>query len=273
VPSAYHASIVVPLLRQRDAWLRQCVQSALRQTVPCEVIVVTSPRTPASNARLLADLAGRHEGLRVMLQPPGAAFAGAINTGIRRASSGRVGFLLSDDWLDAAVVERCLPSSADIVSTGLKIYAADGATKLGERAMSLRGFESRATLEAKAHYLKHFFLFRNEALLAVGGVDEAVGLTGPDDFDLIWTLLEHGAAVGVAGEPGYNWRDHAGERLTLRDRAAQVRDLEKILDKHGVRGEERRRLIARHSRSYGAPWHVIARRSAGRAAAAPVPRR
>jgi hypothetical protein len=200
-------------------------------------------------------------------------FAGALNAGIRRASSGRVGFLLSDDWLDASTVEQTLQSSADIVSTGMKIYAADGVTKLGERAMSWREFETRATLEAKAHYLKHFFLFRKEALLAVGGVDEAVGLTGPDDFDLIWTLLEHGVTVGVAGEPGYNWRDHAGERLTLRDRAAQVRDLEKILDKHGVRGEERRRLIARHSRSYGAPWHVIARRPAGRAAAAPVPRR
>ena len=42
----YEASIIVPLLTQRDAWLRQCVLSALRQTVSSEVIVVTSPRTP-----------------------------------------------------------------------------------------------------------------------------------------------------------------------------------------------------------------------------------
>jgi hypothetical protein len=225
------------------------------------VIVVTSPRTPASNARLLADLAAQHESLEIMLEPPGAAFAGAINAGIRRASTDRVGFLLSDDWLDAAVVERCLPSSADIISTGLKVYAADGVTKLGERARSMREFERRPTLEAKSAYLKHFFLFRQEALLAVGGVDETVGLTGPDDFDLIWTLLERGATVGVAGEPGYNYRDHWGERLTLRDRAAQVRDLEKILDKHGVAGAERRRVIARQSRWYGVPWHVAARRA------------
>lgn len=259
-PGGYRASIVVPLLAQRDVWLRQCLVSALHQSVPTEVIVVTSPRTPASNIRILADLERRHHNLRVLREPPRSGFAGAINAGIRDASTGRVGLLLSDDWLDATAVEECLQRSSDIVSTGAKIYAADGLTRLGELPMSMSQFEVQPTLEAKADYLKHFFLFVRARLVEVGGVDETIGLTGPDDHDMVWTLLEHGATVGVTGRPLYNYRDHLEGRLTLRARSDQMVDLGKILDKHGVHGEERMRIIERLSVWYGEPWHVASRR-------------
>jgi glycosyltransferase involved in cell wall biosynthesis len=256
-PGVYRASIVVPLLAQRDAWLRQCLLSALHQSVPTEVIVVTSPRTTASNIRIIADLERRYHNLRVLLEPPRSGFAGAINAAIRYASTGRVGLLLSDDWLDATAVEECLQLSMDIVSTGAKIYAADGITRLAERPMIMSQFEAQPTPEAKADYLKHFFMFVRARLLEVGGVDDTIGLTGPD---VIWTLLEHGATVGVTERPLYNYRDHLRERLTLRARSEQVLDLGKILDKHGVHGEERMRLIEKHSMWYGQPWHIASRR-------------
>ncbi|HKG16897.1 MAG TPA: glycosyltransferase [Solirubrobacteraceae bacterium] len=255
----YRASIVVPLLIQRDAWLRQCLLSAALQTASSEVIVVTSPRTPPSNHRVLADLKQRHRNLRVFLRPPNTAFAGALNAGIRAASTTRIGFLLSDDWLDDTAVAECLQFSSDIVSTGVKVYSADGITKLGEVVLNFVDYHAQSTLGDKANYLKYFFLFRKERLFEVGGVDETVGLTGPDDFDLIWTLLEHGATVSVLSRPLYNCRDHFGQRLTLRKRSHQVLDLLKILDKHGIQGDERRRLIAHHSIAYGQPWHVSER--------------
>jgi len=233
----------------------------LRQTVASEVIVVTSPRTPPSNHRVLADLEQQYQNLRVLLRPPNKAFAGALNAGIWAASATRIGFLLSDDWLDNTVVEECLRISSDIVSTGVKLYAADGRTSLGEIALNMDEYSALSTLEAKANYLKYFFLFTREKLFEVGGVDETVGLTGPDDFDLIWTLLEHGATVSVHSRPLYNCRDHFGQRLTMRKRSRQTLDLLKILDKHGIQGEERRRIIAKHSIAYGRPWHVSQRLS------------
>ncbi|MGH9658375.1 MAG: hypothetical protein ACRD96_07505, partial [Bryobacteraceae bacterium] len=38
----YAASILIPVLEQREEWLAQAVRSALSQTAPCEAIVVTS---------------------------------------------------------------------------------------------------------------------------------------------------------------------------------------------------------------------------------------
>src|SRR5262249_33120969 len=60
----------------------------------------------------------------------------------------------------------------------------------------------------------------------------------------------------------YNYRDHSGERLTLRSAQAQVDDLEKILDKHGVHGEERTQILAWHSVAYGLPYHLSVDRQA-----------
>ncbi len=66
-------------------------------------------------------------------------------------------------------------------------------------------------------------------------------------------MLEKGASVSMTGSPCYNYRDNFGQRLSLRSREDQVRDLRRILAKHGVRGRERDAVIARRGRWYGLP--------------------
>ena len=122
---SYEATVVVPVLNQRRSWLRQCIVSACTQTAPVETIVVTSPRTRASTIQELRELSRKYGNVRV-LPEEGKGFAAALNTGIRAAPAARVGFLLSDDWLDPDAVEQCLGHDADIVSTGLRGRAADG---------------------------------------------------------------------------------------------------------------------------------------------------
>ena len=256
----YAATIVVPLLDQEDAWLDQCIRSALAQTVAAEVIVVCAPRVRSSNLALLAALAREHARLRIEPEPARGGFAAALNHGFRLAGAERVGILLSDDWLDSRAVELCLPHAADIVSTGHTEYLADGVTPLPESSNRRRvdEFERLATLEEKACYLKHFFLFRRATLLAAGGADESLGdFPGIDDFDLVWTLLEHGATVAIVETSLYNYRDHDRDRLTLRSPDEAMRTLERILDKHGLRGAERERAIAAHAPWYGRPVHVV----------------
>jgi glycosyltransferase involved in cell wall biosynthesis len=253
------ASIVIPLLDQVDAWLERCVRSALRQTAACEVVVVHASRTRRSNLDLLAGLARESRSLRVVEEPPGAGFAGALNCGFRLARADRVGLLLSDDWLEPRAAELALAAVADIVSTGHTEFLADGVTPLPEVSRSRRReeFDLLSTLEEKACYLKHFLLLSKAKVLSVGGADESLGdYPGIDDFDLLWTMLEQGASVAIVGTPLYNYRDHDGERLTLRDPAQAVRTLERIAAKHGLRGDARTRMVARHARWYGRPVHV-----------------
>jgi len=254
------ATIVIPLLDQVDDWLVQCVRSALDQSTPAEVIVVHSPRARPSNLELLADLARQHDRLRVIEEPAGTGFPGAINFGFERATTDRVGLLLSDDWLDPRAVALCVAHDVDIVSTAHTAYLADGCTELPEASARRqhRAFQKLPTLEAQASYLTHFFLFRRSKVLEVGGADESLGdFPGIDDFDLVWTLLERGATVAIIETSLYNYRDHDGDRLTLRDREEAIRTMGRILEKHGLRGAAKARALERHAPWYGRPVHVV----------------
>jgi hypothetical protein len=252
------ATIVVPLLRQHDPWLAQAIRSALAQTVPCEVMVVVAPGTPPGNRRVLDRFQTETpDRMRIVTAPAG--FPLALNVGIASASTGRIGLLLSDDWLAPSAVEACLRFPADIVSSRMRLYGADGAELVGIRKqLSMDRFRQLGTLEAQASYLSHFFLFDRRKLEEVGGLDESLG-DGPgiDDYDLIWVLLERGASVHIVEEDLYHYRDHEEERLTLRPKAELLVTLGRIFDKHGVTGAERERLLTAKARWLGRPIHAV----------------
>ena len=126
------ASIVIPLLRQEDEWLQRSVQSALEQTAKSEVVVVASPKTPASNREVLDRLMRRYPQLICIEREPHMRFAAAVNLGIRTASAHRIGLLFTDDWLHPRAVELTVAEDADIVSTAMRVFAANGTTVLNE---------------------------------------------------------------------------------------------------------------------------------------------
>ena len=253
------ASVVVPLLRQRDEWLGRAIDSALAQTAPAEVIVVTSRQTPASNRAILVAAERRHPGRFVVVERQRDGFAHGVNTGIQLASTNRVGLLLSDDWLDPDAIEVCLQQDADIVSTGAKRYDPSGAPLPHlHRPLSQAAFARRQTPEQQASYLTHFFFLRRARVIDAGGLDETLGdAPGIDDYDLIWTLLERGATVALTDRPLYNFTIHDGERLTMRDRASQLATLDRIFDKHGFHGPMREQRRQEHLRWFGRPEDVV----------------
>jgi len=250
----YQATVVIPLLNQQDAWLERCVRSALEQSFSTEVVVVTSPRTCDSNLAVLKELARNARNL-IVRERDGDGFARAINCGFALSSCSRVGLLLSDDWLAPTAVEKCLSRNVDIVSTSLAGYAADGETLVDCVCSDLKAsvYDRLPTLEEKADYLSHFFLFRKSKLEEIGGVDETLPPDAPglDDYDMIWVLLERGATVSIVEERLYCYRDHELLRRTLQDHRLRSPGFGRILDKHGVTGRERERLLASHQRWFG----------------------
>jgi glycosyltransferase involved in cell wall biosynthesis len=255
----YSATIVVPLRRQVDEWLDESLRSALLQNVATEVIVVRAEATPTSNLKILDSLQKYFANLTVLVRDKPESFPGAINKGIKHASSERVGLLLSDDWLDEGAIAECLGHDADIVCAGSVVYFPDGSVnERGGRRRSLQEFTSITTLEERASYLGHFLLFRKQTVLDAGGLDESIGnYPGIDDFDLIWTLLERHATVSIVTKGLYHYRDHDGERLTLRDPALAVANLKKILRKHGIADVQAVDIVKRHARWYGKPMYQV----------------
>lgn len=253
----YKASIVIPLLNQKSVWLEKSVKSALEQTVCTQVIVVTSPKTKESNLEVLAKLQSKCDNLLVEQCPclTDQHFAEAINLGFLRATE-RVGILLSDDWLEKTTIEECLPFPTDIVGTSATVHDAEE-KKLYDRISTIEKYKSFGTMEEKASYLKCFFLYRRDKCLEVGGIDKKIGLTGADDYDFIWTMLEANATVSILNRKMYHIRDHTEERLTLRNRTDQIRDLNKIYDKHNFIGPQRDKLIEKKARWFGKTLYEV----------------
>ena len=252
----YRATIVMPLKTQVDAWLRESVLSALSQTVETEVLVVTSIHTPTSNHDVLDTLRRDYAQLKITLRPEGAQFAGAINDGFKMASSDRVGILLTDDKLAPETIERCLEYDADIVATSRCGMNESCTEMLWENKADPVRYHKLTTIEQRASYIGHFMLFNRSKVLSIGGVDPNIGLTGADDYDMIWTMLEAGASVQLVPETLYFLRDHHGVRLTMRDQQSQIEDLRKILTKHGIVGAEAERMVEIKKRWYGTPGYV-----------------
>lgn len=252
----YRSTIVMPLKSQVDGWLRESVLSALHQTLPTEVLVVTSVHTPASNLAILDALRRDYAQLKIELRPRGAQFAGAINHGFAIASCDRVGLLLTDDQLAPETIEKCLAHEADIVTTSRCGMDVGFTEKLWENKSDPARYDKLSTIEQRASYIGHFMLFNRAKVLSIGGVDPDIGLTGADDYDMIWTMLEAGASVAFVSEAMYFLRDHNGVRLTMRDQHSQIADLRKILSKHGIVGEEAERMVEAKKKWYGTPGYV-----------------
>ena len=70
-------------------------------------------------------------------------------------------------------------------------------------------------------------------------------------------MLERDATVSLVAEGLYHYRDHDGERLTLRDPAQAVANLKKILRKHGIADEQAVDIVNRHARWYGKPMYQV----------------
>jgi len=252
--NSYPATIVIPLLQQVDAFLEQSVGSALGQTVPAEVLVVTAPNTSESNLAVLARFLEQGDGRMRVENRTRAGFAAALNHAFETARADRVGILLSDDWLDPDALELSLAIDADIVSGGKRIWSDDGINPLHlvwDKVGSAAGLMAQPTNEERARYVTHFLLFNRQRVLDVGGVDETLGdVGGVDDYDLIWTLIERGATVGFTERGVYNVRDHYGVRLTLRPLEEHRAALRRILSKHGLDERAQDELMPLHERWY-----------------------
>src|SRR5687767_4568337 len=97
---AWPASVLIPLLRQDDSYLEQAVSSVCTQSVPYYVVVTQSARTPVSILTVLERLQAAYSQLVVMDEGPAQGMASALNAALWAARADRVGFLMSDDWLE-----------------------------------------------------------------------------------------------------------------------------------------------------------------------------
>ena len=253
VPRDAVVTALVPVRHHRADFLRAAIGSLLDQSSPSwAAVVVVAPEFEDVVTAALADVV---DDPRIRMVPTeGRALAGALNTGMRHATTDFVAILLADDlWAtDAvAVLERRIREAPDVDFFHSARRVVDEAGRPISSVLPARPNVTLADFASVAP-VKHLLCWRRELALSIGGMDESLPPVGPDDFDFPWSMAEHGARFAAIDECLYVVRDHrAHPRLTIDlPRTVHVRTLRRIFRKHGLPRRVARRRIRQARRGY-----------------------
>jgi glycosyltransferase involved in cell wall biosynthesis len=246
-------TVLLPLKHYHPRYLQEAVGSILAQTCPdWRLLVIVEPE---DEGRFRPLLSGALEDPRVRLVlNRGRRLAGAFNTGMREAETEFVAILLGDDLWAPRAVEALRDAmlahpKADFFHSGRKVIDEDGRPLSSEYPppdqVSAADFAWRSPI-------KHLLCWRRAMALSVGGLDDRFHHVGADDYDLPWTMLEHGAVFQPIHECLYLHRDHREVfRLSTHiPRSVVLRDLRRLLRKHHVGLLLTERVLWRARRQY-----------------------
>lgn len=244
---------IVPIKAYHEPYLRAAFASLCAQSVAdWRAIAVVEPEDLVAFRTLLA--AELRDPRVTLVANEGRKLAGAINTGIRGATTDFVAILLADDlWERNAVevlsAEIAAHPEADFLHSARRAIDDDGRPCSG--VMPARR-DVRPEQFVYGSPVKHLLCFRRARALAVGGVDESINSVGPDDYDFPWTMAEAGARFHPVDACLYVYRDHRQAfRLTTHlPRSVHTRELVRIFRKHGVGWVATLRSVHRARRQY-----------------------
>lgn len=167
---------------------------------------------------------------------------GALNTGMRQANTFYVRSLYCDVLLDTKAIEVLNNSIKGFPDIN---YFHSARMHIDENGCPISGIQRAResfNLSDFKNYgpAKHLHYWNVESGLAIGGMEELLGLHRADDYDFPCCMVEAGYSFKTIPEFLYYYRDHREHyRLTTHvPLDTQINELKKIWNKHGLTEKE-----------------------------------
>jgi glycosyltransferase involved in cell wall biosynthesis len=212
-------SVIVPVYKV-EQYLEQCVDSLVKQTLSEIEILLIDDGSPDRSGELADRLAETHAKVRSFHKSNGG-LSDARNFGIQHARGDFVGFVDSDDWVDAKMFETLLAKAtatgADIVvcggynyyeqtntTTNLKIQAAPGV--FGKSvAESPEILDAARSLACNKLFRRRLF-DKPQNLFPLGQLFE--------DSAVVYNILDDANRVEMVDKPFYYYRQQRPGAIT-----------------------------------------------------------
>lgn len=224
--SATSFCIVITTYNRLDL-LKRAVRSAFDQTVPCEIIVVDNASTDGTKA-YVESLGNRVTYCR---NHTNTNHAGAVNAGVKAASSEWIKLVDDDDYLATDCIEK-MAAAVNLRPTAVICSCQAAQVDREERELS----RTPATGPGKVFYIPqadiHYGMLlevvpfgtpiqvavRRDAFLSSGGWD--LTMTSCDDIDSWIRIAEHGDALFLNQCLAYRtiWPGGYDQKITLQRR-------------------------------------------------------
>jgi glycosyltransferase involved in cell wall biosynthesis len=252
-------TVIMPLKHYHPPFLRAAMESVFRQTCPSwRLSIVVENEDLETFESLLAQ--ERHDSRVEIIANEGRRLAGAVNTGMKRASTEFVALLLADDLWSSDAVEILRGHIARNPEIDFFHSSRRYIDETGRFISSVyRSRDNVGLADFKSGPVKHLLCWRRSKALSIGGLDESLSsLVGPDDYDFPWTMAENGARFKAVPECLYHYREHCEcYRLTTHTPlTVNRREVCRILKKHnvGLLGRMRRLVRIRLDARLGSPY-------------------
>lgn len=190
-------TIVIPCYNHAQ-YLPEAIESALAQTIPCEVIVVNDGSTDNSS-----EIAKKYP-VKVIDKENGG-LSSARNAGIKEATGEWILTLDSDDKIDPKFIEKTIGKN-DIVATGQQEF---GDTN---RAWFPRN-EIFHELFQFGNQINCCSLYKKKVWETIGGYDENMR-EGYEDWDFWYRATKAGFKISVVPELLFFYRKHGTSMVT-----------------------------------------------------------
>lgn len=198
-------SIIIPTYNHQE-FLADAIESALAQTVKCEIIVINDGSTDGS----LAIAKGYEQyGVKVINQI-NKGLASARNTGIMNATGDYILPLDSDDQLLDECVEKLMviaeTTKADVVAPSFKTFGLENSNVILMPGPTVEDFK-------QGNRIGYCSLFKKSTLLEVGGYSPRM-VWGYEDLALTFDLLKRDKLIVTTPEILWLYRTRHGTMIT-----------------------------------------------------------
>jgi len=228
-------SVLMPVYDTPEAWLREAIESVMRQAYPHWELCIVNDASPQPHVkRVLEEYRQRDARIKIAHRDCNGQIAVASNDALALASGEFVALLDHDDELERHALFRLAQA---IVEDRADMVYSDEALVTAETG-AIHGFFFRPAFSPellRAHpYIVHLVAFRTALLREVGGFDAT--LTISQDYDLILRATEKAATIVHIPEVLYRWKIHgasAGSRKQDEVMATSTRILQNHLARVG----------------------------------------
>jgi glycosyltransferase involved in cell wall biosynthesis len=236
-------TILMPFKDPSLAFFREALNSVLSQSSTLwNLIVIYDLDKNTGAMNIIEELSHSKDDRISVLQNESNLLTGALNTGMRHANTPYVCSLLCDDLLDKNAIE--------VLCENIKRFTDIDFFHSSRMYIDERGKPISSVYRARDKFdlsdfentgpVKHLLCWKRASAIAIGGMDESLGLHGADDYDFPWCMAEAGYSFKAIPECLYYYRDHrAHYRLTTHvPLETQIEELTRIWRKHGLTEKE-----------------------------------
>jgi len=248
-------TVLMPFKDTKVAFFREGLNSVFSQSSPLwNLIVIYDLSENTGTLEVLKDLSNSDDDRISVHKNESNLLTGALNTGMRHAKTPYVCSLLCDDLLDKNAIEvlyEYINGRPDIdFFHSSRMFIDENGKPISSVYRARDSFDLSDFKNAGP--VKHLLCWKTESAMAIGGMDESLGLHGADDYDFPWCMAEAGYSFKAIPECLYYYRDHrAHYRLTTHvPLETQIEELKKIWRKHGLTEEEIQQQIKGRTSSY-----------------------